>query len=267
VGLGWNIHRVWSTDWWERPAEELARIEAAIETACQSANGHIAPTDPTAQIIDTAPSSAIGTLETQVAQSVSLQRQVAHAPEHPAYEMFEVTNIKGTLDDFYDTGSDACIRALIEAVVSKEGPVSLDLVARRVAEHWGAGRVTTRTVKRIEGLAAKTNVKIVRETEGIFLWLPSQEPKAYSVFRIAGDSEGSRRNAEHLPPQEVANALLHILEQHVSLPVEDLVRETARLFGYQRTGPAVDKSMRGGVGFLVRKGAAKEDNNVVVHLR
>jgi very-short-patch-repair endonuclease len=31
--LGWRLHRVWSTDWWEKPDEELARIEAAIEEA------------------------------------------------------------------------------------------------------------------------------------------------------------------------------------------------------------------------------------------
>ncbi|WP_298268540.1 DUF4011 domain-containing protein [Geobacter sp.] len=36
IGLGWTIHRVWSTDWWEKPAEELARIEAAIESARQT---------------------------------------------------------------------------------------------------------------------------------------------------------------------------------------------------------------------------------------
>ncbi|NUN50561.1 MAG: DNA helicase, partial [Candidatus Brocadiae bacterium] len=29
--LGWRLHRVWCTDWWERPGEELARIEAALE--------------------------------------------------------------------------------------------------------------------------------------------------------------------------------------------------------------------------------------------
>lgn len=77
----------------------------------------------------------------------------------------------------------------------------------------------------------------------VFLWAPSQDPKTYSLFRIAGENENSKRDAESLPPQEVANAALHVLEQHVSLPATDLVRETARLLGYQRTGPTVDKAM------------------------
>jgi very-short-patch-repair endonuclease len=31
--LGWQLHRVWSTDWWRNPKEELSRIESAIEKA------------------------------------------------------------------------------------------------------------------------------------------------------------------------------------------------------------------------------------------
>jgi very-short-patch-repair endonuclease len=266
IGLGWTIHRVWSTDWWERPVEELARIEAAIEAALHEVNISRPDAEPTTKKFAMAPSMAINVLVPNVTQGTPSQSAAAIEPVLPVYDTFAVGEIKGTLDDFYDLQSDRVIRALIEAVVSKEGPVSLDLVARRVAEHWGAGRVTTRTIKRIKGLAEKANVKVIRETEGVFLWLPSQDPKAFSLFRIAGDNESSKRNAEYLPPQEVANAALHVLEQHVSLPVGDLVRETARLFGYQRTGPTVDKLIRGGIGLLVRKGGAKEENDVVVYI-
>ncbi len=187
---------------------------------------------------------------TEVHQNGLSQHPVADEPALPVYEPFAVIGTKGTSDGFYDLKSDRSICALIEAVVGKEGPVSLDLVARRVAEHWGVERITFRAVKRIEGLSGKANVKVVRETDGVFLWTPSQDPKTFSLFRT----------------QEVANAALHVLEQHVSLPVADLVRETARLLGYQRTGPTVGKAMRGGIGLLVRKGGAKEENGVVVHL-
>lgn len=32
-GLGWKIHRVWSTDWFHNPAREIDRLEAAIKAA------------------------------------------------------------------------------------------------------------------------------------------------------------------------------------------------------------------------------------------
>jgi hypothetical protein len=116
-------------------------------------------------------------------------------------------------------------------------------------------------------LTGKADVKVVRGTEGTFLWSPSQDTRSFTLFRIPGENEGSRRDAEDLPPQEIANAALHVLEQHVSLPVADLVRETARLLGYQRTGPAVDKAIRVGIRVLVKNLGAKEEGGNVVHLR
>ncbi|WP_136524125.1 DUF3320 domain-containing protein [Geomonas ferrireducens] len=264
IGLGWSIHRVWSTDWWERPAEELARIEVAIEAAIKASKAPNAAAEFAAQLIAAAPSNAANTSLTEAPLSVPLP---AHEPVLPVYEPFVVREIKGTPDDFYDAKSDASIRSLIEAVVRLEGPVSHELVARRVAEHWEVGRITSRTIKRIEGLTGKADVKVVRGAEGTFLWAPSQDSRSFTLFRIAGESEGSKRDAEDLPPQEVANAALHVLEQHVSLPVADLVRETARLLGYQRTGPAVDKAIRGGIGVLVKNRRAKEEGGNVVHLR
>ncbi|EKD37973.1 MAG: hypothetical protein ACD_75C00919G0003 [uncultured bacterium] len=264
IGLGWTIHRVWSTDWWERPNEELARIETAIEAARQKVHTQKTVGEPAAQWLAAAPSLTSGTPVAEVHQGALSQRPLVQEPVLPVYEPLTVREIRGTPDDFYDANSDSSIRTLIETVANKEGPVSLDLVARRVAEHWKVGRVTSRTVRRIEGLADKADVKVVREGGLVFLWPPSQDPKTYSLFRIAGENENSKRDAECLPPQEVANAALYVLEQHVSLPAVDLVRETARLLGYQRTGPIVEKAMMRGVELLLRKGGAKDEQGVIV---
>jgi very-short-patch-repair endonuclease len=251
VGLGWTIHRVWSTDWWEKPAEELARIESAIEAAGKAKPAPAPVVQPVSELIAAAPT---------VAAYAPMKEPVL-----PVYEPFVVRDIKGTPDDFYDVKSDRSIRELIEAVVSKEGPVSLELLARRVAEHWAVGRVTGRAVRRVEELCGKANVIVAREADGVYLWNPDQDPETFEIFRVAGEADNSKRDAEQLPPQEVANAALHVLEQNVSMPVMDLVRETARLFGYQRTGPAVEKAMRSGIGLVLRKGGAKEEGGVVVH--
>jgi hypothetical protein len=32
-GLGWKLHRIWSTDWWHNPDAEMARLTAAIAAA------------------------------------------------------------------------------------------------------------------------------------------------------------------------------------------------------------------------------------------
>lgn len=258
-GLGWNLHRVWSTDWWEKPAEELARIEVAIDAARKAPEKPETFTEKPLLLFAAAPVALVN-------EPVTPQAPPPHQPTLPVYEPFTFRGIKGTPEDFHLPTADSSVCALIEAVVSKEGPVSLGLVARRVAEHWGIARVTSRAQTRVVGLAKKANVRVTTDEGKVFFWPASLEPKSFTGFRVPGADDASKRDAEDLPLVEVANAAQYLLEQHVSLPVADLVRETARLFGYQRTGPSVDKTMRGGIGLLVGKGRAKEEGEIVVHM-
>lgn len=184
----------------------------------------------------------------------------------PIYETFIRTEIKGTQDDFYNVKSDSIICSLIEDVVKKESPISLVLAARRVAEHWGIARITSRVIRRVRSLVEKNNIKVMGERDNQFLWALSQNPETYSIFRVPVDGENLRRNIGDLPPQEIANATLYVLEQSVSLPTTDLVRETARLLGFQRAGREVDISIREGIETLLKKGVAKEDEGMIVHV-
>lgn len=54
-----------------------------------------------------------------------------------------------------------------------------------------------------------------------------------------------------LPPREVANAVLSILEQQIALPLTDLMKITAQLLGYARFGLNVETAMRRGVQMLL----------------
>lgn len=254
-GLGWNLHRVWSTDWWEKPVEELARIETAIAAARQ---------EPQKQPETVAASEPQWIAAASVTSEPSRSAPSPPQPTLPVYQPFTSIGIKGTPDDFHLPSADSAIIALVEAVVSKEGPISMGLVSRRVAEHWGISRVTARAVKRVDGQVRKANVKITADDGKVFVWLSTQMPKEYAAFRIPGDDDLSKRDAEDLCPIEVANGALYLLEQHVSLPVADLVRETSRLFGYSRLGQNVDKAMKSGIEVLVWSGRAKEDAGVVV---
>jgi hypothetical protein len=65
----------------------------------------------------------------------------------------------------------------------------------------------------------------------------------------------------------MANAVRYVLEQHVSLPMADLIRETARLLGFQRTGLVIDTMVRMGITRLLELGTAREDGDMIVHQR
>lgn len=153
---------------------------------------------------------------------------------------------------------------LISEVVQEEGPISLNLLCKRVAHFWGIQRVTARVQERMKTLVRSAQFRKTVAGEITFVWPARVEPETYSEFRVPGGEENSRRDADDLPPEEIANAALHVLQGQLSLPTQDLVRELARLFGYQRIGQNVDRCLRTGIAVLIKRGGAEEQNGIVV---
>jgi very-short-patch-repair endonuclease len=255
-GLGWQLHRVWSTDWWEKPKEELERIEAAIEAARRRV-------EPAAAVLPVGPLQAQPTIAPPVRQESGPTPAPKQRP--PSYVPYQTSRLRGGLDAFYDPASTTAVRRVLEDVVAQEGPISLSLAMQRVAECWGISRVAHRIQERISAVAKTAQITRQRHGNHIFLWPASQSPDEYQSFRVPGPDELSRRKAEDIPPEEIASGALCVLNGQVSLPLTDLVRETARLFGFQRVGQSVESYMRAGVEVLLQRGDAVEQGEMIVH--
>jgi hypothetical protein len=76
-------------------------------------------------------------------------------------------------------------------------------------------------------------------------------------------SPDSVRDAGDLPVEERACAALFILRQHISVPEADLVRETGRLFEFQRSGERIERRMLAGIKILIQRGAARRDDSAI----
>src|SRR4029434_62774 len=158
--------------------------------------------------------------------------------------------LTGSPADFYENAAVRQIRSQILEVVAQEGPVSLALAARRVAEFWGFERVRSQVVDRSRALVPLDKVRV----EGGFLWPTEVSSEQYNSFRVPSADAGSARAAEDLPVEEIANAVVHVLRVQIGAPVGDVVRETARLFAFQRTGRLVEERIHLGVDLSLRRG-------------
>lgn len=160
-------------------------------------------------------------------------------------------------EEFYSASSDAIIRNQISQVIREEGPVSRQLLGRRVLQAWGLTRSGSRIERRLEECTETMLLSTTTADDGtVFYWPDSVMPGAYHLYRVsAGDQE--RRNAEDLPPEETANAVYDVLFNQSSLPEEELVKETVRLLGYSRAGAPLERAVRSGLQEAVRRGTAR----------
>lgn len=254
-GLGWRLHRVWATEWLQDPGAEIERLEAALDAAKVA--------HPEVRI--EGPAEATVPLFARAAMSPPVPEEVPEAgAELQPYRVAQAQPpADATQFDFYEAAAGPVLTQLIAGVVEEEGPISLGLLCQRTAPFWGIGRMTSRVEQRVSSLARRAGVKMTVASDVVFLWPKGVDPETYSDFRVPGDA---RREAGDLPPEEIANAAVHVLKWQVSLPVDDLVRELARLFGYQRIGQQVDRCLRQGIALLLRRGGAVEqDGSIVGH--
>ena len=293
--LGWRLHRIWSTDWWTNPEQELQKLDAALARAATARGERALKT-----IIATAPgpgsaisatpmpaaSSDCNAASSDTPKSVSSSKIAAALrpaeataavppgsapagprPVDPAYIPYNMKNPIGTQADYYEPSSAGHIRAILVEVVEQEGPISLELATRRVAAHWGFGRVTEKAVNVVRRLIPRNDIKVQTFEGGAFLWPKDKMPETYTDFRVPGSTRESFRAADELPPEEIANAAMSLLLQHVSAPEDELCRELGRLFGFQRMGRIVQERMQAGIDVLVKKGvAARGDAGTVTVL-
>lgn len=255
--LGWKLHRVWSTDWWTDPDRELQKLEAALDGA-RSSDPQTPMVDRHAFEISHAPADAEGpALISGPATVMSPRAPESSSPERELerYRPIELPTGAGSQAGFYEAGAMEQIRRRLLEVVRQEGPISLSLAAGRVAVAWGFERVRAKAVERVRCLIPTEHVRVRTVAGQRFLWPIELDPDTYVSFRVPGPEEGSSRTAEDMPPEEVANALLYVLTDQVAAPADDLIRQTARVLGFQRMGRKVDERMRAGLQVLVRRGS------------
>jgi hypothetical protein len=146
-------------------------------------------------------------------------------------------------------------------ILEKEAPISKELLCRRVLASWSISRIGSRIDAYFNSLFRQMKI---RYTDGgrLFYWNENQNPESYIHYRISA-LESQRRDASDISPEEVSNAVHEILENMISLNKADLIKESARIFGYSRIGGNVESSMIEGIDKAVKRGFAKMEGDRV----
>ena len=161
-------------------------------------------------------------------------------------------------EGFYATKSNKSVIAQVRKVLDNEAPLQFDVLARRVAEAWGVGRLTDRVRQRVQRAVVAIDPI---EAHGA-LWPRSMDPGNWAAYRTSPPGEAARE-AEQLPIIEVDNAMCWLLSQHGSLASDDLLREAARVFGITRLGRSVRAVMQAALDRLIEAGRAAMDAGIV----
>lgn len=268
--LGWNIHKIWSTEWWEKPERVISGILEAIRLAEEKKR---MPAPITAPI----PAMPLEAIAEPAAINRSFTNASAAYPAAiapPAYTSmattYEVTQLETMLataaEDFLMPHNREKIQAQIQQVLDKEAPLSKNLLGKRILAAWGIARMGTRVSSLLDDLLSQAELVPVTSGKNTFFWKKEQQPAAYQAYRVARQ-EAQKREADDLPPEEVANAVTEVLSNQISLSRADLVRETGKLLGYARAGANVENAMLQGIEAAIARGNAFAENDRIIYAK
>lgn len=270
-GLGWEILRIWSTDWWvdakgttekihaqltslleasrakrvleaERAAAEM-EAEAAIQRAMSDGNGEpgnvsaggLSPVSG-AHDRSSVPERAPDAMEMAYAKDFSNDESVPTAAASTYVEADPLDAVAmPDADAFFDRGYDSTLLTMVTHVVSVEGPVLDMVLARRISKAHGWQRTGSRIQDRVEAIARGTFKTTEEEGVGTYYWPPSIQPGQAVPFRAAGGDV--QRSVEEVCIEELLS--LAGLAAPNAADDEAILVTMARELGIRRLGAAV----------------------------
>jgi len=229
-GLGWRTFRIWTMDWLDDPKRTTDEIIAAAKQA--EANREIAKVSEPKLI------------------TLDFERDEAKPSANAAAYVSAQFKSSGSSDDFYNPGLMSEIKDAAVEILETESPISRKLLMKKVISRWGITRSGNKVEEIFNKSVAKIPKTITADEDRVFFWKKDHDPEEYSIYRRDDNSE-MKRSADDIPSQEILCAAREVLTEQGGMSESVLIRETAKKFGFTRTGTVIEST----VGYAVRNAA------------
>jgi very-short-patch-repair endonuclease len=220
-GLGWRIHRIWSTDWFTYPDRELRKVLAAIEQAKATMSA-------SAPVVATKSERSGKVTDIPVQRTASGEVSVS-TPSVPDYRLASLSLSLG--GEELHRVSMAKRLEWVEVIVESESPVHGEEVARRIAEAAGIKRLGNRIQSAIDQAieTAVRNGQICRRSQ--WLWSPHMTTAG---VRSRAKLPTNMRRLDKVAPEEIEQAILLIARESYGIERDALPAAVCEKLGFSR---------------------------------
>ncbi len=250
-GLGWRIHRIWSTDWFRFPDRELKKAAEAIEAA----KAHIPfPIGKTPETNNHDSNEDKDESETEVDATGDPIPEPKPNSLAEKYKLAELSISTNGLDLHavpYDSMMD-----WIQRVVEVESPVHINVVAKRIANAAGFKKVGNRiqdAVKFAATQGAQSESIQIKETSLYETFLYWTGQKNITV-RDRSELPYTSRKFKLIAPEEIQEAIKLIVSESCGIEQDDLPRATCRLFGFKKVNWDMQDEIEGIIYKMIERG-------------
>lgn len=238
--FGWRIHRVWSPDWVMRREKEVERLRQAIEKALSSRGKHLGKVSHNGE-------------EKKIGQVIIREpNPVNNDIRYPWVSSYKVWRPKKILTQ-QSKIEGAELDKILDDIVDIEGPIHIELAAHRLAKALSFQKVGSRVMEAVNSsiriLIRKGKLKKINK----FLW-PSRNDFILVVRQPEPNEKDSFRKIKFVPTEEIELAVKKLIQGGFSIVEDDVVKQVARIFGFDRTGPHIYDRIKGILKQMISRG-------------
>jgi hypothetical protein len=222
--MGWpSVKRIWLPAWQEERDRILDEIEEATNNPQPEPESE---PEPEPEPEPTLPPAAVSEPELEGADPFEA------APTEALDEDL------GLLDLLPAPKATRRVAKIIDEILAVEAPIHDERLARIVGRRCGMQTVRATRAKQILGIVS---AELREESElGLFIWSTSRTANDWTAFRST-PAEVKDRQIGHIAPQEILNAMLHVVGSAFAVEPEELLRETSKVLGFAKCGAQVRK--------------------------
>jgi hypothetical protein len=213
-GKGWNIYRVWSTDWFRNKDNEMKKLAEAIERAKKSSENRLKSDKPSADICN----------------QIERKEQKGESTEQikPVNEYITAVLPFIEEDDIYNP---AKLAGFIVKVVEVESPVHVSEAARRVLSFSKITRQGSAVQKSMDEALKIAEEKGKIKRAGEFLWIKDMcVPKVRDRSGLPANS----RKMELISEEEISLAIIEVTKESYGLSRDEVAAAACQRLGFSR---------------------------------
>ncbi|MFA5751065.1 MAG: DUF4011 domain-containing protein [Candidatus Paceibacterota bacterium] len=238
-GMGWKLHRVWSTDWFRN--REMATT-ILIESVNRAINNHASKT--------------IQKKQDQNKHDDYKEDELASVPlvEKRVGIPYQKTKIRCNRKMVMEANKVYELAGIISLIVADEGPIINDMLLDRIRELTKVGRVGSNIQNNFnKAIKIAINNKDIEKSKSkedkCFLFNPN---KKYTNFRTPGD--GVERQLNQISSIEIKNAIKYLIKNQFGLAYDNMIQSLKPLFGINRVDPEESDRVKDLVDEMIAKG-------------
>ena len=243
--LNWNVMRIWSVDWYENQEKVIDRIISKLDDIKSHGSKEYHQ--------NLSPISSVKGIFSITDEPIIVQVNDAESE----YIFADIPPVKYISDIDTVIRSSSAVSRQLRNIISIEQPITNTLLYKRISHIWNLNRVSVRLQNMIDFLLASYYKDVLSDTTKIY-WENEDKSKNYKLYRI-----NSKRDILDIPIIEVMNAMRYVVDQQMSLPVEDLKRLTSQVLGFSRMGTNLNFATYRAVEILVSQNVLVENAGII----